>query len=81
MIYVSFISFFQTEDRELDFDVEVAINVCRQSSSEDALLLAKKHNLHSWFLKIQIEDNHEYSAALDYISKLEFNEVLLLQVF
>lgn len=56
--------------------MEVAINVCRQASSEDALLLAEKHGLHSWYLKIQIEDHHKYIAALDYIAKLEFCEVI-----
>ncbi|XP_075211220.1 vacuolar protein sorting-associated protein 11 homolog [Lycorma delicatula] len=61
---------------ENDFDVEVAVNVCRQSSSEDALLLAKKHNLHSWYLKIQLEDNHQFNAALDYLSKLTFTEAV-----
>lgn len=66
--------FIMTKDREVDFDVEVAINVCRQASSEDALLLAEKHGLHSWYLKIQIEDHHKYTAALDYIAKLEFSE-------
>lgn len=72
---------FQTENRELDFDVEVAVNVYRQSSSEDDLLLAKKHNLHSWYLKIQLEDNHQFNAALDYLSKLTFTEVNEISFF
>ena len=68
-------SLFQTKDREVDFDVEIAIKVCRQVSPEDALLLAKKHGMHDWYLKIQIEDRAKFREALEYISSLEFEEV------
>lgn len=68
---------FQTKDREVDFDVEIAIKVCRQASREDALLLAKKHAKHDWYLKIQIEDLQKYKEALEYIGSLEFEEVRL----
>ncbi|XP_054266657.1 vacuolar protein sorting-associated protein 11 homolog isoform X1 [Macrosteles quadrilineatus] len=67
-----FKEFIMTKDREVDFNVEVAINVCRQTSSEDALVLAEKHKLHSWYLKIQIEDHAKYIAAIEYIGKLPF---------
>ncbi|RZF44682.1 hypothetical protein LSTR_LSTR000634 [Laodelphax striatellus] len=67
---------FIMKDRDVNFDVEVALNVCRQTSSVDALLLAEKHHLHSWYLKIQIEDNHQLSDALNYLGKLEFNEAV-----
>lgn len=63
----------------MDFDVEVAINVCRQTSSEDALLLAEKHGLHCWYLKILTEDHGKYTAAIEYIAKLPFSQVF--QVF
>lgn len=66
-----------TKDRELDFDVEIAIKVCRQVSSEDALSLAKKHEKHDWYLKIQIEDHYKYSDSLEYISNLEFEQAEL----
>ncbi|PSN48268.1 hypothetical protein C0J52_03049, partial [Blattella germanica] len=46
----------------------------KQASSEDALLLAKKHGMHDWYLKIQIEDRNKYREALEYISSLEFEE-------
>lgn len=59
----------------MDFDVEIAIKVCRQASTEDALLLAQKHGMHDWYLKIQIEDRADFKQALEYIGKLEFNEV------
>lgn len=66
--------FIMTKDREVDFDVEIAIKVCRQASSEDALLLAKKHGMHDWYLKIQLEDRGKYREALEYISSLEFED-------
>lgn len=66
--------FIMTKDREVDFDVEIAIKVCRQVSREDALILARKHGMHSWYLKIQIEDLQKYKEALDYIGSLEFEE-------
>lgn len=55
--------------------MEIAIKVCRQASTEDALLLAQKHGMHDWYLKIQIEDRADFKQALDYIGKLEFSEV------
>lgn len=67
-------NFLMTKDSEVDFDVDVAIEVCRQSSSEDALLLAEKHGKHTWYLKIQIEDHARYTEALQYIGKLPFDE-------
>ncbi|XP_022189804.2 vacuolar protein sorting-associated protein 11 homolog [Nilaparvata lugens] len=67
---------FIMKDRDVKFDVEVALNVCRQTSSVDALLLAEKHRLHSWYLKIQIEDNNQLSDALSYLAKLDFNEAV-----
>lgn len=79
-LYDYYVHYFRLKI-ENDFDVEVAVNVCRQSSSEDALLLAKKHNLHSWYLKIQLEDNHQFNAALDYLSKLTFTEVNEISFF
>lgn len=70
-------AFVMTKDRELDFDVEIAIKVCRQVSSEDALSLAKKHEKHDWYLKIQIEDHQKYMDALNYIANLEFEQAEL----
>ncbi|XP_012278294.1 vacuolar protein sorting-associated protein 11 homolog isoform X2 [Orussus abietinus] len=66
--------FIMTKDRKVDFDVEIAIKVCRQASPEDALLLAQKHGKHDWYLCIQIEDKGEYIKALDYIATLDFDE-------
>lgn len=72
--------YLQTKDREVDFDVEVAISVCRQTSAEDALLLAEKHRLHSWYLKIQIEDNAKYITACEYIGNLPFIDASVLPI-
>lgn len=69
--------FIMTKDREVDFDVEIAIKVCRQGSSEDALLLAQKHAKHEWYLRIQIEDKAEYKKALEYMATLNFEEAEL----
>lgn len=65
----------QTKDEKIDFDVDVAIKVCRQSSPENALVLAKKHCRHSLYIKILLEDRHEYTAALEYIEKLSIEQV------
>lgn len=65
----------QTNDENIDFDVDVAIKVCRQSSPEHALALAEKHSRHSLYIKILLEDRHEYTAALEYIEKLSIEQV------
>ncbi|KAK7790409.1 hypothetical protein R5R35_013503 [Gryllus longicercus] len=66
--------FILTKDREVDFDVEIAIKVCRHASPEDALLLARKHAHHDWVLKIQTEDRGCYKEALEYIASLDFEQ-------
>lgn len=64
--------FIMTKDRDVDFDVDIAINVCRQAGyCNHALALAEKHTKHDLYLKIQIENQGEYKLALNYISKLE----------
>lgn len=37
-------------------------------------MLAKKHEKHDWYIKIQIEDHQKYSDVLDYISNLKFDD-------
>ncbi|PVD32476.1 hypothetical protein C0Q70_07915 [Pomacea canaliculata] len=65
--------FIMTKDREVDFDVETAIRVCRQAGyHRHALLLAEIHEKHEWYLKIQLEDIRDYQAALTYIARLSF---------
>lgn len=65
----------QAKDRDIDFDIDIAIGVCRKSSSEDALMLAEKYGLHLWYIKILLEDHRKYLAALQYMAKLEFTQV------
>jgi hypothetical protein len=63
-------------DKEINFDVETAIKVCRQAGySDHALSLARRCNEHDLYLKIQLEDGQGYREALDYISQLSFFEV------
>nr|CAB3267620.1 vacuolar protein sorting-associated protein 11 homolog [Phallusia mammillata] len=67
--------FIMTPETELHFDVETAIKVCRQAGyHQHALQLAEKHHKHKWYLKIQLEDTHQYEKALAYIKKLPFKE-------
>ncbi len=77
MLVIAIVIFLsQTEDREIDFDVETAIKVCRQAGYyTHALFLAEKHKQHDWYLRVQLEDIKNYGKALDYIGKLDFNEV------
>ncbi|KAG8192364.1 hypothetical protein JTE90_029095 [Oedothorax gibbosus] len=65
--------FIMTKDRDIHFDVETAMKVCRQAGYyEHALYLAKHHDQHDWYLKILLEDLKEFDKALKYISKLDF---------
>ncbi|CAH0489826.1 unnamed protein product [Peronospora farinosa] len=74
----------------LNFDVETAISVLWENYPQHALTLAKKHEEHSWYLKIQLghisyvdsEDSAALSEsekervadALEYIEHLSFSE-------
>jgi hypothetical protein len=56
------------EDREVDFDVNIAISVCRQAGyCRHALALAEKHHKHDLYLQIQIDNEHDFDKALEYI--------------
>ncbi len=56
---------------ELPFDLETAIRVCRQAGYfEHASYLAKKHERHEDYLRIQIEDAGNYKEALHYLRAL-----------
>ncbi|CAG8460462.1 14103_t:CDS:10 [Acaulospora morrowiae] len=62
---------FIKTDKELTFEVETAIRVCRQAGyHEHAVYLAKKFEQHDSYLKIQIEDVKDCQNALEYIRKL-----------
>ncbi|PIK39430.1 putative vacuolar protein sorting-associated protein 11-like [Apostichopus japonicus] len=69
--------FIRTEEREVNFDVETAIKVCRQAGYfEHALYLSEKHRRHDWYLKIQLEDIKDFQEALSHISGLQFIEAM-----
>ncbi|TRY63573.1 hypothetical protein TCAL_03655 [Tigriopus californicus] len=67
---------FVLKDQDnLDFDVDIAIRVCRQAGyHKHAIQLAKRHHRHELYLKMQIEDLEEYGEALDHIADLDFPE-------
>ncbi|XP_027041585.1 vacuolar protein sorting-associated protein 11 homolog isoform X2 [Pocillopora damicornis] len=72
---VSMLDEFIMTDRELNFDVETAIKVCRQAGYfKHAVYLAEKYEQHDLYLKIQLEDLKDYQRALSYIGKLGFYE-------
>lgn len=56
---------------ELPFDLETAINVCRQAGYyEHAVYLAKTYNQPEEYLRIQVEDREEWKDAVEYIRTL-----------
>ncbi len=69
---------FIHSNAELHFEVETAIKVCRQAGyHEHALDLAKRHNEHTWYLKILLEDMKNFADAMKYIRTLDFFEAEL----
>ncbi|KAI9744891.1 MAG: hypothetical protein M1818_001816 [Claussenomyces sp. TS43310] len=57
---------------DLKFDLDTAINMCRQGGYYDqAAYLATKHNEHALVIDILIEDSKRYEDALNYICRLE----------
>lgn len=69
---------FLSREQGGNFDVETAIKVCRQAGYYDhALRLSQQYHKHDWFLKIQLEDLHQYSVALHYISSLAHDDAEL----
>jgi hypothetical protein len=67
---------FKKDKREaLDFDVDIAIRVCRQAGyNSHALALAKAHGKHATYLQIQLDDLNNYEDALSYIASLPFED-------
>ena len=58
------------------YDVDIAIKVLRQASYYDnALHLAQKHKRHDWFFRITLEDIRDAKAAIEYMKKLDWNDV------
>ncbi|OQR80023.1 vacuolar protein sorting-associated protein 11-like, partial [Tropilaelaps mercedesae] len=60
---------------DLQFDVEIAIKVCRGSQLyTEALYLAEKHKLTDYYLKIQLENLRNFDDAIYYIERLSFQQ-------
>uniref|UniRef100_A0A4W5NLN9 VPS11 core subunit of CORVET and HOPS complexes n=1 Tax=Hucho hucho TaxID=62062 RepID=A0A4W5NLN9_9TELE len=67
--------FINSSKSEVQFDVEIAIKVLRQAGYHShAVFLAKRHQHHEWYLKIQLEDLTNYEKALHYIGRLPFEQ-------
>lgn len=60
--------------KQNNFDIEVAIRVCRKSCIDEALELAKFNNKHDHAVGILIEDLKHYSDAVDYISEMSYDD-------
>lgn len=67
------------EEGNIKFDLDIAIKVLRDAGFyEFALDLAKKHQKHEWFFKVQMEDKNDSKAALDYmVNMTEPNEIAI----
>ncbi|ORX60289.1 hypothetical protein DM01DRAFT_1361468 [Hesseltinella vesiculosa] len=67
---VSRLDQFIKTDEDLNFDLETAINVCRQAGYyEHAIYLAEKFQEHDLYLDIAIEDMRDYETAIQYLRK------------
>jgi vacuolar protein sorting-associated protein 11 len=60
--------------RQNQFDIEVAISVCRKSCIEQALELAKFNNKHDHAISILIEDLKIYDSSVDYMAKISYDD-------
>ncbi|KAG0324131.1 hypothetical protein BGZ99_002190 [Dissophora globulifera] len=62
---------FIKTDTDLTFDLETAIQVCRQAGYyEHAAYLAEKFDEHDLYLTVQIDDVKQYDRALAYMRRL-----------
>lgn len=66
--------FLENNNKQNNFDIDVAIRVCRKSCVEEALELAKFNNKHNHAVGILIEDMKSYSEAVEYISNLSYDD-------
>ncbi|KAI9088717.1 hypothetical protein DFS34DRAFT_708836 [Phlyctochytrium arcticum] len=68
---------FIKTDKEIKFDIETAIRVCRQGGyHEHALYLAERFGEHDWYLRIQVEDLKGYAETVAYLAKLDPREMV-----
>lgn len=69
---------FLEDYKRNNFDIDVAIRVCRKSCVEEALELAKFNGKHEYAVSILIEDLKLYSDAVSYISNLSYDDAELI---
>lgn len=63
------------EQDALPFDLNTAINVCRQGGYfEHAAYLARRYGRHDEYIRIQIEDLSDYKDAMRYIRSLSIED-------
>ncbi|CDZ97685.1 Vacuolar assembly/sorting protein PEP5/VPS11 [Phaffia rhodozyma] len=68
----SFPTSTNSDTKELPFDLDTAIRVCRQAGFYDhAIFLAKRWKKHDQYFDIMIEDTQQWGAALAYLKDLE----------
>ncbi|CRL06847.1 CLUMA_CG019552, isoform A [Clunio marinus] len=60
--------------KQNNFNIDVAIRVCRKSCIDEALELAKFNNKHEYAVEILIEDMKLFSESIDYISRLTYDD-------
>jgi hypothetical protein len=74
-------AFLNGGGKELPFDVDTAITVCRSAGyHKQALDLARRYLHHDSAVRIQVEDLRTYNDAMDYISGLAFGDAAALMV-
>lgn len=60
--------------KQNNFDIDVAIRVCRKSCVEEAFELASFNSKHDHAVGILIEDMKQYEKAVDYISNISYDD-------
>lgn len=66
---------FLAAGKELQFDVDTAVTVCRSAGYHvQALDLAKRYSHHDSVMRIMVDDLRNYKDAVDYLSGLPFRE-------
>ncbi|OUM69332.1 hypothetical protein PIROE2DRAFT_57535 [Piromyces sp. E2] len=67
---------FIKSEKNVTFDVDTAINVCRQAGYfEHAIYLAEEYKYYDLYINIQVEDLHHYHDVIAYMQNLPFKIV------
>lgn len=60
--------------KQNNFDIDVAIRVCRKSCTDEAFELARFNGKHDYAIGILIEDQKNFADAVAYISELSYDD-------